>query len=240
ALGHQIGTDYLKTLEAASRKYGIPIRDRELVCAPINSPEGKAYLSAVYCGMNCAFANRQALTHLTRSSFARVMGIRPEAIHLLYDVAHNTCKVETHNIAGVDKKVLIHRKGATRAFGPGRVEVPEKYRSVGHPLLVGGTMGTASYILRGTGKGMAECFGSAVHGAGRAMSRVQSKRQWSGSQIIKELGERGIIIRSGSKSGVAEEAPGAYKDVDKVVDIMHNAGVNQKVAKMRPVICVKG
>ena len=240
ALGHQIGTDYLKTLEEASRKYGIPIRDKELVCAPVESPEGRRYLSAVYAGINCAFANRQAISHLARGAFARITGINPGEIRLLYDVAHNTCKIETHEIEGVMKKVLIHRKGATRAFGPGRIEVPEAYRSVGHPLLIGGTMGTASYILRGTEKGMAECFGSTVHGAGRAMSRVASKRQWSGSQIIKELEEQGIIIRSGSKSGVAEEAPGAYKDVDRVVGIMHNAGVNRKVARTRPLVCVKG
>ncbi|MBI5642748.1 MAG: RtcB family protein [Deltaproteobacteria bacterium] len=240
ALGHQIGTDYLKILEAASRKYGIPIRDRELVCAPVKSPEGQKYLSAVNSGINCAFANRQTISHLTRGAFARVMGVRPESLQLLYDVAHNTCKVETHTVNGVEKKLLVHRKGATRAFGPGRQEMPEAYRSVGHPLLVGGSMGTASYILRGTDKGMSDCFGSTVHGAGRSLSRVQSKRQWHGTELIKELADRGIIIRSGSKSGVAEEAPGAYKDIDRVVDIMHKAGVNRKVAKMRPLVCVKG
>lgn len=208
ALGHQIGTDYLKTLEEASRKYGIAIRDRELVAAPINSPEGQKYLSAVNCGINCAFANRQAISHLARGSFSRVMGTRPDDIELLYDVGHNTCKIETHEVNGVNRKLLVHRKGATRAFGPGRPEVPEKYRSVGHPLLIGGTMGTASYILRGTEKGMKECFGSTVHGAGRAVSRMQAKRRWRGTEIIRELEEKGIIIRSGSKPGVAEEAPG--------------------------------
>lgn len=240
ALGHQIGTDYLKTLEAASRKYGIPIRDRELVCAPIKSPEGQQYISAVNCGINCAFANRQAVSHLARGAFARVMGIAPESIKLLYDVGHNTCKVETHTVDGEKKKLLVHRKGSTRAFGPGAEGVPAAYRSVGHPLLVGGTMGTASYILRGTEKGMAECWGSTVHGAGRAMSRIQAKRQWRGSELIRELAERGILIKSGSKSGVAEEAPGAYKDIERVVDVMHNAGLNRKVARMRPLICVKG
>ncbi|MBI5562957.1 MAG: RtcB family protein [Deltaproteobacteria bacterium] len=240
ALGHQIGTDYLKTLEEASRKYGIPIRDRELVCAPIDSPEGRAYLGAVYAGINCAFANRQAISHLARTSFAGVFGIAPDAVQLLYDVAHNTCKAETHEVDGVEKKLLVHRKGATRAFGPGRPEVPLSYRGVGHPLLVGGTMGTASYILRGTELGMEETFGSAVHGAGRALSRMQSKKQWSGQEIIKELGKKGIVIRSHGASGVAEEAPGAYKDVDRVVNVMHNAGVNKKVARMRPLACVKG
>ena len=240
ALGHQIGTDYLKTLEEASRKYGIPIRDRELVCAPIKSEEGERYLTAVNCGINCAFANRQAISHLARASFARITGIKPEDIKLLYDVAHNTCKIETHTVDGREKKLLIHRKGATRAFGPGRPEIPLAYRSVGQPLLVGGTMGTASYILRGTEKGMEDCFGSAVHGAGRALSRMQAKRQWRGSEVIAELKEKGIIIKSRSKSDVAEEAPLAYKDVDKVVNIMHNAGVNHKVARLKPLLCVKG
>ncbi|MBI5559833.1 MAG: RtcB family protein [Deltaproteobacteria bacterium] len=240
ALGHQIGTDYLKTLEAASRKYGIPIRDRELVCAPINSAEGERYLSAVNCGINCAFSNRQAISHLARIAFARITNIKPEDIKLLYDVAHNTCKVEGHDVDGKMKKLLVHRKGATRAFGPGRPEIPHAYRSVGQPLLVGGTMGTASYILRGTEKGMKDCFGSAVHGAGRALSRMQAKRQWRGEEILRELKEKGIIIKSRSKSDVAEEAPLAYKDVDKVVNIMHNAGVNQKVARLRPLLCVKG
>ena len=240
ALGHQIGTDYLKTLEAASRKYGIPIRDRELVCAPIKSPEGQKYISAVNCGINCAFANRQAIGHLARGSFARVMGLAPESIQVLYDVGHNTCKIETHIVGNAEKKLLVHRKGSTRAFGPGVKGVPEAYSSVGHPLLVGGTMGTASYILRGTEKGMEECWGSTVHGAGRAMSRIQAKKTWNGGEIIRELGERGIIIRSASRSGVAEEAPGAYKDIDRIVGIMHDAGLNSKVARTRPLICVKG
>ncbi len=240
ALGHQIGTDYLSLLEEASRKYGIPIRERELVCAPVKSPEGKRYLSAVNCGINCAFANRQAISHLTRLAVARIFGLRQEEIRLLYDVGHNTCKIETHTIDGSTKKVLVHRKGATRAFGPGRDEIPERYRGAGQPLLVGGTMGTVSYILRGTEKGMDECFGSAVHGAGRSLSRMQAKKQWKGSEIIKRLEAEGIIIRSRSKSGVAEEAPGAYKDVNKVVDIMHNAGVNRKVARVRPLVCIKG
>src|SRR3990170_3666702 len=240
ALGHQIGTDYLKILEAASRKYGIPIRDRELVCAPIKSAEGRRYFTAVNCGINCAFANRQAISHLARMAFSRVTETKPETIKLLYDVAHNTCKIETHTIGKETKKLLVPRKGATRAFGPGRIEVPPAYRKVGQPLLVGGSMGTASYILRGTKKGMEDCFGSAVHGAGRALSRQRAKRQWRGTDVIRELREKGIIIRSGSKSGVAEEAPGAYKDVDRVVNIMHNAGVNAKVARLRPIACIKG
>ncbi len=168
------------------------------------------------------------------------MGLAPESIQVLYDVGHNTCKIETHGVGNAEKKLMVHRKGSTRAFGPGVKGVPEAYSSVGHPLLVGGTMGTASYILRGTEKGMEECWGSTVHGAGRAMSRIQAKKTWNGGEIIRELGERGIIIRSASRSGVAEEAPGAYKDIDRVVGIMHDAGLNSKVARTRPLICVKG
>ncbi len=240
ALGHQIGTDYLKKLEAASRKYAIPIKERELVCAPIHSPEGQQYLSAVNAGINCAFANRHVISHLARKAVSTIMGIDTEEMELLYDVAHNTCKVETHEVEGESKELLVHRKGATRAFGPGRIEVPEAYRQIGQPLLVGGSMGTASYILRGTETGMKECFGSAVHGAGRALSRMKAKKRWRGTEVIKELLERGIIIRARSQPGVAEEAPGAYKDVDRVVDIMHRAGVNEKVARLRPIACIKG
>ncbi len=240
ALGHQIGIDYLSTLEAASKKYSLPVKDRELVCAPINSEEGWRYFTAVNCGINCAFANRQAIAHLTRLAFTGITQVRPEEITQLYDVGHNTCKIETHTLDGSTKRLLVHRKGATRAFGPGRTEIPDKYRSVGQPLLVGGSMGTASYILRGTEKGMEECFGSAVHGAGRALSRVQAKKQWKGTEIIKELKDKGIVIRAKSRSGVAEEAPGAYKDVDRVVEIMHQAGVNRKVARLRPMVCIKG
>ena len=240
ALGHQIGTDYLRVLNEASRRYGIPIRERELVCAPINSPEGRDYLRAVNCGINCGFANRQTIAHLTRKTFGDVFGISPREMPLLYDVGHNTCKVEQHERAGKKKALLVHRKGATRAFGPGRPELPEAYRMVGHPLLVGGSMGTASYILRGTARGMEECFGSAVHGAGRALSRHAAKHRWRGGDIIRELGEKGIIVRSKNRSGVAEEAPGAYKDVDRVVEIMDRSGVNKKVARMRPLVCVKG
>lgn len=240
ALGHQIGNDYLPRLEQASRKYGIPIRERELVCAPFNSPEGREYLSAVNCGINCAFANRQALAHLARIGFQEALGVRPDRILTLYEVAHNTAKVETHEVGGVLKKLVVHRKGATRAFGPGRPELPEAYRKVGQPVLVGGTMGTYSYILYGTELAMQDTFGSALHGAGRMMSRRQAKKRYWGGDVIKELAERGIVIRAHSNAGVAEEAPGAYKDVEQVVDVMHNAGVIHKVARVRPLICVKG
>jgi len=240
ALGHQIGTDYLKSLEKASRKYGIPLRDKELVSAPINSPEGKRYLAAQNCGINCAFANRQALGHLTREAFVRVFGLAPEEVRTFYEVGHNNAKFETHDVDGTRKRLLVHRKGATRAFGPGREELPAEYRPVGQPVLVGGTMGTCSYVLRGTEQGMTETFGSAVHGAGRLMSRQQAKRNWRGQNVVRRLGEQGIIIRSRSMRGVAEEAPGAYKDVTEVVDVMHHAGVNAKVLKATPLICIKG
>ncbi|MBN1582754.1 MAG: RtcB family protein, partial [Anaerolineae bacterium] len=247
ALGHQIGSDYLKVLDAASRKYGIPIRERELVCAPINSPEGRDYLAAVCCGINGAFANRQALAHLAREAFHRALGVKPDAITTLYEVAHNTAKIETHTIrsgssgeSAVQKKVVVHRKGATRAFGPGHLALPEAYRQVGQPVLVGGTMGTCSYILHGTQQAMDETFGSALHGAGRVLSRKQATKQFRADTITRDLDRQGIVIRGHSKLGLAEEAPGAYKDVDRVVDVMDEAGIIRKVARVRPLICIKG
>ncbi|HEX9664578.1 MAG TPA: RtcB family protein [Patescibacteria group bacterium] len=239
-LGHQIGSDYLKTLELASKKYKIPIRERELVCAPFKSPEGQAYYTAVNCGINSAFANRQAIAHLTREAFSHALGIKPATIHTLYEVAHNTVKVEQHLVDGKKKKLVVHRKGATRAFGPGHPEIPKKYQPVGQPVLIGGSMGTYSYILNGTEKAMTDTWGSACHGAGRSMSRAEAKRTWRGTELVKELAERGILIKSRSMSGVAEEAPGSYKDVDVVVDVMHNAGIVNKVVRVRPVITVKG
>ncbi len=236
ALGHQIGTDYIVELEKASRKYNIPIKEKELVCAPFQSEEGQKYFSAVNAGINCAFANRQALAHLTRKGFNTVFGTADEDVETFYEIGHNTCKLEKHD----GKELLVHRKGATRAFGPGRDEVPEKYRSVGQPVLVGGTMGTCSYILHGTQKGMDDTFGSACHGAGRVMSRVQAKKQFWGETIIKELEQKGIIIKGHSKAGVSEEAPGAYKDVTEVVNVMHESGIAKKVVKVKPLISIKG
>ncbi len=240
ALGHQIGTDYLKTLEAASRKYNIPIRERELVCAPFKSEEGKRYFAAINCGINAAFANRQALTHLTRKAFNSALGVDEKTIRTLYDIGHNTAKLEKHKVNGQMKDLIVHRKGATRAFGPGRPEVPEAYRGIGQPVLVGGTMGTCSYILHGTEKGMEEVFGTAVHGAGRVSSREQAKRRWRGTDLIKQLKEEGIIIKGHSLTGLAEEAPGAYKDVTQVVNVVHNSGIAGKVAMSKPLISVKG
>ncbi|MDD4879457.1 MAG: RtcB family protein [Candidatus Omnitrophica bacterium] len=240
ALGHQIGTDYLKTLESASRKYNIPIRERELVCAPFKSEEGQRYFKAINCGINAAFANRQVLGHLTRKAFASALGTGEKTIRTLYDIGHNTAKLEKHKVDGKEKDLIVHRKGATRAFGPGRPEVPAAYRGIGQPVLVGGTMGTASYILHGTEKGMEEVFGTAVHGAGRISSREAAKKRWRGKDIIAELKKDGIIIAGHSLSAVAEEAPGAYKDVTQVVDVVHNAGIAKKVAMSKPLISIKG
>ena len=240
ALGHQIGTDYLKLLKRASEKYEIPVREAELVGAPIESPEGARYISAVHAGINCAFANRQAIGGLVRSAFREVFALGDEDIRTMYEVGHNNLKFETHEIDGIPRRLLIHRKGATRAFGAGRSEVPERYRGVGQPVLVGGTMGTASYVLIGTERGMSETFGSAVHGAGRRKSRKQALREYRGDSIIDELGERGILVKVHSRKGAAEEAPGAYKDVDRVVSIMEGAGVNSRVARLEPLVCIKG
>lgn len=240
ALGHQIGTDYLKILEEASHRYKLKIREKELVGAPFKSLEGEKFFTAMNCGINCAFANRQALAHLVRVALNKAIGVGEKEIKTLYEIAHNTAKLEEHDVDGGKKQLLVHRKGATRAFGPGRKEIPEEYAKIGQPVLVGGTMGTASYILHGTRKGMEETFGSACHGAGRIMSRNQAKRQFWGENIIKELAGRGIIIRGHSKAGVAEEAPGAYKEVDEIIGVMHNSGVAKKVVKLRPLISIKG
>lgn len=240
ALGHQIGADYLKTLEAASRKYNIPIRERELVCAPFKSEEGKRYFAAINCGINAAFANRQALAHLTRKAFSSAAGVDEKTIRTLYDIGHNTAKLEKHTVDGQPKALIVHRKGATRAFGPGCPEIPDRYKKIGQPVLVGGTMGTCSYILHGTEKGMQDVFGTAVHGAGRVSSREEAKRRWRGSDLIKELKQRGIIIKGHSLAGVAEEAPGAYKNVTQVVNVVHNAGIALKVAMSKPLISIKG
>jgi tRNA-splicing ligase RtcB len=240
ALGHQIGTDYQSVLRRASEKYGIPIREAELVAAPITSPEGQRYIGAVKAGINCAFANRQAIGGLVRRVFKKVFSIGDGEMRTLYEVGHNNLKFERHTIAGREKELLIHRKGATRAFPAGNPAIPARYREVGQPVLVGGTMGTHSYVLVGTERGMEETFGSAVHGAGRAKSRKQALRDYRGDRVIDELGKRGIIVRVHSRHGVAEEAPGAYKDVDRVVAIMEGAGVNRRVVRLRPLICVKG
>jgi len=237
-LGHQIGTEFLKKMVVTARDYGITLPDRELACAPINSPLGESYLGAMRAGINCALANRQIITHLTRRAFAEIL---PRAdLHLLYDVSHNTCKVEQHDVEGQRRKLFVHRKGATRAYGPGHPDLPDAFRTTGQPVLIGGTMGTASYILAGTAESERLAFSSSCHGAGRAMSRHQATRQWRGRELVDQLAERGILIRSPSLRGIAEEAPGAYKDVSAVVDASDQAGLARKVARLEPLIVVKG
>ncbi len=240
ALGHQIGTDYQSVLRSASRKYGIPVPESELIAAPIQSPEGRQYISAVRAGINCAFANRQAISGLVRDAFKRLFKLKDNEIRTLYEVGHNNLKMETHDTDSGRRNLLVHRKGATRAFAAGRDEVPARYREVGQPVLVGGTMGTSSFILVGTEQGMSDTFGSAVHGAGRVKSRKQALREYRGEDVIDGLAKSGILIRTRSRKGAAEEAPGAYKDVERVVSIMEGAGVNRRVARLRPMICIKG
>ncbi len=237
-LGHQVGTDYLKSLATAASRFKLPIKDRELASAPIESPEGKRYFGAMSAGINCALANRQIIMHLVREIFTEVF---PEGkIKMLYDISHNTCKVETHIINGKKKRLYVHRKGATRAFGPNQIDLPREYRHVGQPVLIGGTMGTSSYILIGTEEGMKTAFGSACHGAGRAMSRTQAKRKWHGRDVIRQLGEQGVLVRGHSYSGIAEEAPDSYKDVAEVVEAAHQAKLARKVVRVKPIACVKG
>jgi tRNA-splicing ligase RtcB len=237
-LGHQIGTEFLTRMVAAAPQYGIELPDRELACAPIHSPVGEAYIGAMRAGINCALANRQILTHLVRAAFHDIF---PKTeLPLLYDVSHNTCKTEEHVVNGKPMRLFVHRKGATRAFGPGHPAIPDALKKTGQPVLIGGTMGTASYILCGTTEGMNLAFGSACHGAGRSMSRHQALRQWRGKEIIQSLAARGVLIRSRSMRGVAEEAPGAYKDVSEVVAAADRAGLARNVARLEPVICVKG
>lgn len=237
-LGHQIGTEFLKSMVLSASRHGIHLPDRELACAPINSDIGQSYLGAMRAGINCALANRQILTHLTRQAFADIL---PGAdLRLLYDVSHNTCKLETHVIDGSPRRLFVHRKGATRALGPGHPDLPPSLRHVGQPVLIGGSMGTSSYVLVGTSKSEQRAFSSSCHGAGRAMSRNQARKQWHGRELVKELATKGVLIRSPSLRGVAEEAPGAYKDVSQVVDSADRVGLSSKVVRLEPLVCVKG
>jgi len=237
-LGHQIGTEFLKRMVMSAPGYGIHLPDRELACAPIASPLGEDYLGAMRAAINCALANRQIITHLVRDVFARLL---PEArLPLLYDVSHNTCKVERHVVDGRRRELFVHRKGATRALGPGHPDVPEALRPFGQPVLIGGSMGTGSYVLAGTAASEERAFASACHGAGRTMSRHQALKTWSGRRVVDELAARGVLVRSPSQRGVAEEAPGAYKDVTAVVDAADAAGLARKVARLEPLVCVKG
>ncbi len=240
--GHQICSDYVRDFQSAVHRYGIRLPDRELVCAPMDSPEGRAYLSAMRCAANFAFANRQVLAHFARRAFEEVFaGKVPDwQVKQVYDIAHNMGKIETHVVDGEAVQVCVHRKGATRAFGPGAKELPEIYREIGQPVLVPGSMGTASWVLAGTKGSMEKSFGSTCHGAGRVMSRRQAKKMVRGNILQNNLEKQGIMIRAGSLAGLAEEAPQAYKDVDQVIQIVSSAGIAKKVARLTPVVVIKG
>jgi tRNA-splicing ligase RtcB len=237
-LGHQIGTEFLKEMVVVAQASGITLPDRELACAPINSEVGQRYLGAMRAAINCALANREILGHYARRVFAYFFP--GHDLQLLFDVSHNTCKVEPHVVAGKRRELFVHRKGATRAFGPGHESLPATLRSVGQPVLIGGSMGTGSHILVGTATSEQKAFSSACHGAGRALSRHAALKHWSGRKIVDDLAAQGILIKSPSTRGVAEEAPGAYKDVGAVVAAAEHAGLARRVARLRPLICIKG
>jgi tRNA-splicing ligase RtcB len=242
-LGHQTCQDYLDVMEVAAERYGITLPDKQLACAPINSPEGQDYLAAMTAAANFAFCNRQLITHWTREAFQRVLGRDARdglGMHLVYDVAHNIAKVERHRINGNEITVCVHRKGATRAFPPGHPDVPARYQRTGQPVLVPGDMGRYSYIAVGTHQAMAETWGSTCHGAGRVQSRHAAKRMLHGVDVAQKLLERGIYVRAQNRALLAEEASEAYKDVAAVVDVLHEAGIAHKVCRMRPIGVVKG
>lgn len=241
-LGHQVCTDYVNSFQRVVREYEIQLPDRELVCAPFDSDPGQDYLKAMACAANFAFANRQLLAFYIRKSFEQALKgkVRDVRLHQVYDIAHNMGKVEEHIVESARLKVCVHRKGATRAFGPGSPVLPDDLREIGQPVLIPGSMGTASYILVGTAGSMEQTFGSSCHGAGRVMSRTQAKRQVRGEKLRDDLAARGIVIRAGSMPGLAEEAPEAYKDVSRVVDVVHRAGIGKKVARLEPLAVIKG
>ena len=241
--GHQVATDYLQVfLRVMESKYGIKILDRELACAPFRSPEGQDYFSAMKCALNMSFANRQTILHRIRECFEKVFDKKAEQLgmSMIYDVSHNTAKLERYQIEGQWREVLVHRKGATRAFGPGHPVLPERYRPLGQPVIIGGSMETGSYLLVGTPGAMTETFGSTAHGAGRTMSRTQARKRFRGDQLQRELMERGIYVRSASYAGLAEEAGPAYKDIDEVINAVERAGISKKVVKFFPIGNVKG
>lgn len=241
-LGHQICEDYVSRFQKTVHEYGITLPDRELVCAPYDSSEGQEYFHAMACAANFAFANRQLLAHLIRQSFEQVLAGKVKDFHLhqVYDIAHNMAKVEEHDLEGHRIRLCVHRKGSTRAFGPGSPVLPSDLRDIGQPVLIPGSMGTESYILTGTAGAMQQTFGSTCHGAGRTMSRAKAKKTVRGADLRQQLKSRGILICAGSMSGLAEEAPIAYKDVSRVVDVVHNAGIAKKIARLEPIAVVKG
>ncbi len=237
-LGHQVCTDYLELMQSAMKKYSIVVNDRQLACVPVSSREGEAYLQAMAAAANFAFTNRQMITHWTREVFERIFG--SGKLRIVYDVCHNIAKVEEHQVGGIRKKVLVHRKGATRAFPKGHPALTGSVREWGQPVLIPGSMGTHSYVLVGTAKAMEETFGSCCHGAGRAKSRTQAKRETTPEELLKEMKEKDISVRGETRAGLVEEKPDAYKNVDRVVDIVHNAGLAVKVARLKPLGVMKG
>ena len=239
-LGHQVATDHLRTMMSAMKKYDIHPPDRELACVPLSSPEGQDYFQAMCAAANFAWANRQVITWECREAWRNIFGKAGGQLRVLYDVAHNIAKIEEHQVNGEKQKVIVHRKGATRAFGPDFVELPPEYRKIGQPVLIPGSMGTASYVLVGTSESMNASFGSSCHGAGRRLSRRAAKKQVDAPSLLKKLRQKGIYVQAGSYRGVAEEAPLAYKDVNLVVDTVHQAGIARKVARLKPVAVVKG
>jgi tRNA-splicing ligase RtcB len=241
-LGHQVCGDYVKRFQKTIHRYGLNLPDRELVCAPLSSAEGQDYLAAMKAAANYAFVNRQVLTFHIRNSFEQVLAGKVFNHHVfqIYDIAHNMAKIEMHRIDGKKIQLCVHRKGATRAFGPGSPELPPVYRDIGQPVLVPGSMGTASWVLVGTERSMSQTFGSTCHGAGRTMSRKKAKKTIHGARLREELEGRGIHVRAGSMPGLAEEAPKAYKDVDRVVEVVHSAGIAKRVAQLKPVAVIKG
>jgi tRNA-splicing ligase RtcB len=238
-LGHQVCTDYLRGMDDAMRRYSIDVPDRQLACVPVHSKEGQEYLGAMRAAANYAWANRQGMTHFTRGAFKRIFG-ESETLRLVYDVCHNIAKLERHTVNGRERKVMVHRKGATRAFPAFRPEVPEAYQGVGQPVLIPGSMGTASYVLVGAEGAMRETFGTTCHGAGRLLSRTAAKKSSFAANARERLEQQGIIVRSETRDGIAEEIPEAYKDVDQVIEVVHNAGLARRVARLRPIGVIKG
>lgn len=238
-LGHQVCTDYLAEMGAAMKRYHITLPDRQLACVPIQSPEGQAYLGAMRASANFAWANRQVIMHFLRGSLEKLFG-RDVRVDLIYDVAHNIAKEETHTVNGKRRRVLVHRKGATRAFPPGHAEIPLAYRAIGQPVLIPGSMGTASWVLVGTGRAMEETFGSVCHGAGRLLSRTAARKGRNAREVQERLEQQGILVRSETRDGILEEVPEAYKNVDEVIEVVHAAGLARKVARLRPMAVIKG
>jgi tRNA-splicing ligase RtcB len=239
-LGHQVCTDHIKALESATKKYHITIPDRQLACAPITSTEGMAYFSAMASAANYAWANRQMITHTTREVLSKTFRIEYDEMPLIYDVAHNVAKFEEHLIDGKSMKVCVHRKGATRSFGPGAADLPADLSSVGQPVIIPGSMGTSSYILRGTRTAMERTFGSTCHGAGRIMSRTQAKKMKSGKEIVADLLKQNIMVRAHSENAIADEAPEVYKSSEDVVNVVHEVGLSRLVARLSPIGVIKG